>query len=419
MSALSKKWFLMSWPLWVFVALFKLGGSVFYTALPALGEQVFPLWIVGLFVGGSSFVQLLLDIPAGVMLDHFGYTRVLKIASGILSLGGLLLILFGNSVWTYPLLIVVSGCGWLFFGPGVDAYTLGIAPVAKAGRYLGIKQSVGSVGGLIGTILFTALLVAPVSMLGVAIFVPLVCAMGVASFLKKEPRHPSDEQRLEAVEGMPRKLYFKKVLKAMHTLNPASGLLAFSAFASAVFYGAIWFVIPLYLQSQADVGALQFGLGIFDVAVILCGGLVGKLADSKDKQFYVFIGLFVSALAGTIMGFNLDAWFLLFGFIASVGDEMASVSLWSWMNQLNKDRAHHGLIASFIGFAQDIGWVVGPILAGVLYGRIGASWTIFCGCVLVYISWLVSALIVKKSVVSLFYSALPPLQRPPHATQRD
>jgi MFS family permease len=163
----------------------------------------------------------------------------------------------------------------------------------------------------------------------------------------------------------------------------------------------------------------QLGLGMFDVAVILCGGLIGRLADTRNKRLSIFLGLILFAVSSSLIGFYLNAWFLVFGFVASVGDELSSVSLWSWMNQLNRDHAHDGLVASVIGLFQDVGWAVGPVLAGCVYSRIGPSWTIMVGAGFVCVSWLVSSVVLQRGIRSIFHSPLLPSTRPHRYSHKD
>ena len=59
-------------PFWLFLTFFKFAGGLHYTMLSPLGEKLFPLWLVGLMIGISAFLQLLLDIPAGYVLDKYG-----------------------------------------------------------------------------------------------------------------------------------------------------------------------------------------------------------------------------------------------------------------------------------------------------------------------------------------------------------
>ncbi len=419
MPVLSRHWFISSLPLWLYIVLYKTGGSLYYTALPVLGERILPLWLVGCLIGAASLLQLMLDVPAGFALDRFGYTRLLRLTSFILSLGGLVLVLFGLQTWTFLLLILISGLGWLLFGPGVDAYALAIAPRVRAGRFIGMRRSMSSLGVVLATGLFTILLPTSNRFMGMVILGLLASATLVAFFLKKEPS-TKNEIKVDTHHYYIHRTFLKETLRAFRRLNPASGLLAFSGFAGAIFYGIIWFVLPLYLQQLVTAaGPIQYGLAIFDVTVIICGGLIGRLADSRYKKFFVFIGLFVFAAFSTLVGFHLNGWFLLFGFIAAVGDELSCVSLWSWMNELNPSHAQNGIIASVIALAQDLGWVIGPVLAGVAYFRIGPSWTILLGASFIAVSWIISTIVLQRHTGSLFYRPFALTDNPPHYPHKD
>ena len=59
-----KQIFWKFFPFWIFLIFFKFGGGLHYSLLSQLGEKFLPLWLVGILIGGSSFVQLLLDVPA-------------------------------------------------------------------------------------------------------------------------------------------------------------------------------------------------------------------------------------------------------------------------------------------------------------------------------------------------------------------
>ncbi len=399
--------------------LFKVGGVLSFSALPILGEQVMPIWLVGVLIGGESLVQLLLDVPAGFLLDRFGYKRLLCLTSLFIVAMGSVLWFFGLSQWTYVVMILLGGFGWLFFGPGVDAYALSVAPRAQTGRYMGMRRASNSLGATIGTVLLTLLLLQPTSIMGMAIALPALCAAIVVLFLRREKTSVHAEIKIETQHYYIRRTFLKETILAIKKLNPASGMLALSGFASATFYAVVWFVLPLFLKDLAHPGVLQFGLTIFDVTVILCGGLIGKLADSRNKRLYVFLGLLVFATFGMLTGFSLNGWFLVFGFMASVGDELSCVSLWAWMNHLNRDHAHDGLIASVISFFQDVGWVIGPVLAGFAYSKIGASYTMLVGSSFVFLSWMVSAIVLRRNITSVFHSSLPASLKPHRYAHKD
>lgn len=417
--ASSKSWLLAGLPLWLYIVFFKIGGGIYFSALPILGERVFPVWLVGLLVGASSLVQLVLDVPAGFLLDRYGYARFLRLGSFALACGGILLLIADVTKVSYILIILLSGLGWLFFAPGVDAYVLATAPSAEAGRFVAFRRIASSVGSVIGTVVFAFLLLQSASILGAMIAIFLLIATGTAFFLKS--RHPSvhKEKKIETHHYYIHRTYLTETLRSMKRLNPASGMLAFSSFAAASFYGMMWFIFPLVLAHIGAPGALHFGLSIFEGAVIVCGGLVGRIADTAHDAFVVFIGLLLFATFGTLLGFSFNGWFLVFGFIASVGDELSCVSLWAWLNRLNHEHVHDGLVAAVVNFFEDLGWVVGPILAGVLYEWVGASWTMVIGSSFILLNLLVSSVILKRGGYAFFHTHRPSSIKPHRYAHKD
>lgn len=412
----SQSWFVANLPLWLYITLFKAGGWLYFITLPGFGERVFPVWIVGLCIGAASLFQLFLDVPAGLLLDRWGYARLLRFSSLSLMMGGVILSLFGLHTWTYLSFIFFSGIGWLFFGPGVDAYTLRIAPRTYTGRFMSIRRLTSSLGAVIGATLFTFLLNKPPQTIGIVIATILACATIVGALLKKEPRRTQPQEPIEKL-SVTHPHIFARALHTIKALNPASSMLIFSGFAAATFYGIVSFVIPLHLKDAVHAGPLQFALSIFDLTVILCGGFIGRLADSNRKRLFVFLGLCLFALSSTFMSLNLNSWFLVFGFMASVGDELLTISLWSWLNHLNHDHAHDGLIASIVALFQDLGWVMGPIIAGFAYTRLGASQTILLGAGVVCISWAINSIALRNATSSILHSppsALPVLHHDRH-----
>ena len=103
--------------------MFKTAACIHFNMLSPFGERVLPIWIVGLVIGGASLLQLLLDIPAGLIMDRFGYRRFLKVTTIIFIIAALPLALKLNT-WTYVFTVISGGFGWLFFGPGSNAYAI-------------------------------------------------------------------------------------------------------------------------------------------------------------------------------------------------------------------------------------------------------------------------------------------------------
>jgi MFS family permease len=207
----------------------------------------------------------------------------------------------------------------------------------------------------------------------------------------------------------------KNVLSSMRRLNPASGMLMLLSFSAAMFYAFIWFVVPLVIaQQQANAGVMAIGLAIFDLTVVLLGYALGTLADRMDKRALVFFGLLIFSIFGVLLGLNFGWLFIFFGFLATVGDEMAEISLWSWMHHLDKDHTSDGTVSAVISFSEDVGWTLGPVVAGILYTLIGPELSIAFGAIPLFIVWLIYYAFVHRhafSTVPLVVHPRRPLRR--------
>ncbi|MFA6602026.1 MAG: MFS transporter [Candidatus Paceibacterota bacterium] len=380
-------------PFWMFMLFYKFAGAVHYSLISPYGERLLPLWIVGLLMGGSSVIQLLLDVPAGRIMDRFGYLKFLKITTFLFLLAGLFL-LFGLNEFTYYGSLLLATFGWLFFGPGNIAYALAKAPAGQAGRFISTKDTFSSIGVVLSSASLPLILVLPPQIVGWILTVFFILSLAFLYW------SPADEQSKRA--PLPAESFYKKreplgkVIKALGRLNPASGMLLLSGISSGIFYGTIWFVIPLVILTHASSGLLGLGLGIFDFSIVVLGYVLGTLADRANKRSLVFFGLLTFALAGILVSFNLSWLFLLFGFIATAGDELASLALWSWLHTLDKKHANDGAISGVINLFSDLGWAIGPIMAGFLYVLVGPSWTILVGALPAALVWIIYEFLMHK-----------------------
>lgn len=387
MSTHIKNLFIKFAPFWIFLVLYKLGGGLHYSLISPLGERILPVWIVGFLMGAGSIIQLILDVPAGHLLDRFGYLKLLKFTTFIFLFAGIAL-LFNFSLTIYLISLLAATFGWLFFGPGVNAYILSHAPKADAGKFISLRDTFGSVGVFLSAAILWLVLTLDTKQIGLIILATMLLSMLGLYF------SPKDTKSVHAIEKIPthhyyiRRHYIQNILKILGKLNPASTMLLFLGLTSSIFYGIIWFVVPLMIAKQASSGLLSLGLGIFDLAIVVMGFLLGTLADRGNKRTMVFFGLLLFAISGIFLGFNFGWLFLIFGFLATTGDEMAGIALWSWLHSLDHEHAGDGLVAGAINLAQDLGWAIGPIMAGILYTLVGPSWTIAIGAILVFTTWI-------------------------------
>lgn len=375
-------------PFWLFVLFFKFGAGLHYTLLSTLGSQVLPIWIVGLCIGGASLLQLIFDVPTGYLLDRIGYMRLLRLGTFVFVLGAAVLF-FGLTPATFLATLVLSEFGWLIFGPGADAYVLSKVPAHASGTYLGFFHAVLAAGIVLASAVLAVVLESGIPIIAGTLFSILFIAF-VFSWNTPDEASATRGKRNARHQHILRRHVFRNAFAAFKSLNPASTLLVLQNLSSSIFYGAIWFTVPLILVNQAQSGLLGLSLGVFDLAVVLLGSFLGKLADRYNQKRLVLAGLLLFALAGSAIGFHLDVWFIVLGFLATAGDEMSSVSLWTWLDRLDAKHTDDGLVSGTIVLFEDLGWTIGPALAGVLFASTSPTWTITLCALPIFFTWMAS-----------------------------
>ena len=398
-------------PFWIFMIFFKFGGGLHYTLLSPLGEKVLPLWVVGLLMGAGSIIQLLLDVPAGHILDRFGYRRFLKITTFIF-LFAAVCFMFGFTRETYIISLIISTFGWLFWGPGVNAYILSHTPKESAGRFISLRDVSGSIGIVLSSAVLPFVLLLSPQYMGAILFVLLGISLVMLFFSPKDTVSVHAEIKIPTHYRYIRRSPFFSTIKAIKRLSPASSMLMLLELSGAIFYGIIWFSVPLVIAHQADSTLLGIGLAIFDFSIVVLGFLLGSLADRTNKRTMVFFGLLLFSVSGMFLGFNFGWLFIIFGFLATTGDEMTGIALWSWLHSLDKQHDQDGAISGVINLSSDLGWAIGPMVAGVLYTLIGPSWTILIGAIPIFVVWIFYQLVLRRRHIHL--PSIFPLPVKPH-----
>lgn len=381
-------------PFWLFLVLFKTGASFHYSLMSLFGERVLPVWIVGILIGLSSSIQLILDVPAGFLLDKYGYKKLLKVTT-ILFVISVVFLLAGLDKWTYLLTLFLSCFGWLFFGPGVNAYVLSHSPKDKPGEFIPFRDTFESIGVVLSSGLFIFLLLLPVQISAIVILFFLILSYVSLSFSPKDVYKVGEIEKIPTHNHYIKRQYLNKVIMAIGKLNPASLMLLLKNFSSAIFYAMVWFVVPLEIVKNES-KFMALGLGVFDLAIVITGFWLGKLADKTNKKILVFLGLLIFSITAMFLGFNFGIMFLVLGFIATTGDELSSISLWLWLNTLDRKHDEDGLISGVINLFNDLGWTIGPMMAGVLYSTIGPEWTIAVGGMFIFVVWVIYSFVIGK-----------------------
>ena len=126
------------------------GRSGRQTVLPLFADAHIGLGegAIGLVFALMAGMNLLLIIPAGMMIDRVGVKATI-LPSALLSLVGFSLVAATDTVLPFVLATMVLGVGSGLLGPAPAAYAAQIAPADRRGAAMGLFRSLGDVGFVI------------------------------------------------------------------------------------------------------------------------------------------------------------------------------------------------------------------------------------------------------------------------------
>lgn len=358
-------------PFWVFILLFKSAAVLHYSLIGVFGLQVLPLWAVGLATGGTTFLQLICDIPAGKLIDRYG-ARFTLFFSTAFFLAAIVPLFFGLTPLTYFLTLLFSGIGWLFFTPSIGAYILAVTPEKIMGKTTGIQQTAEGIGGILATIGIASILSMSVPSIALILSYPMIGAGIILWFIWK-PKQYVMRSAWHHNRANAALTHHRTLLRIFRSMTPAAPLLLAWSFAISFYYGIIWLVLPVSIAT----GLLDipgYSLSVFESSMLITGFAIGNLVDKvKNRARLILIGLFACIIILTFLSSTTAGMFAVFAFLFSISDELITVSLWSWLEKLDQRHDEDGVVAGTITLADDLGWTLGPVAGSILLANLGPN----------------------------------------------
>ena len=358
-----------------------------------LPSTVVALGLVSLFMDVSSeMIHALLPVfvlsTLGASASVFGIIEgvaeasvmLVKLVSGSLSdrlrrRKGLALVGYGLAALTKPLFALAGTVGVLFaarlldrIGKGIrgaprDALIADVTPQEHRGAAYGLRQSLDSVGALVGPLLAAALMTVEDDIREVYTWaiVPALCSVAVLWLGVREPPlpgprapRPSKSGRAR-IGGLGRRFFLVAAIGAVFTLARASE----------------GFLILRAVELQAPVALAPLVLGGMNLVYALVSYPAGRLGDSVDKRRVLALAAVVLAVADWVLATATSLEVALLG-----------VGLWGCHLGLSQ-----GLLAALVAeaapedargtafgvfnFATGVSTLISSLLAGVLWDRGG------------------------------------------------
>jgi MFS family permease len=134
-------------------------------------------------------------------------------------------------------------------------------------------------------------------------------------------------------------------------------------------------------------------LGIYELMTIFCAALMGYIADKYDWKFLHILGWILAICGVVVMSlFPTVLMLILSGAIVGIGNNMFSESAHHALEKYDIDHAEDGAFMALSAIARESGYMVSPIVCGILYGTYGfqaallfcATCVVLIGCLMIW-----------------------------------
>jgi DHA1 family multidrug resistance protein-like MFS transporter len=335
--------------------------------LPAFAADLGALpELIGVIVAASTLTGVFFKLPSGALSDVLGRKRMMLLGALFFAVPPFFYLLVRDP-WSLLTLRFVHGFATAIFSPVASAYVAGLAATGRGAR-MGWFSSANDAGATAGPLLggFLLYFTASYSVTYVAVGILGGLTLLVVFLLPDVGALPPQSKSLgeRAVE-------LRKGLSEVLRTPPiflAAGIEAVMYLG----YGAFLGFLPIYAKAA--------GLNDAQIAVVLGAQLIlamaakpaaGRLSDRIGRLPVIATGLLLCAAALPLI-FRGESWtaFLLSAPVLGLGVGAVTPVTNALIADIASAR-NLGAAMGVFGTVWDIGEAAGPIIAGLLIGRLG------------------------------------------------
>jgi MFS family permease len=372
------------WALGFVSLLMDVSSELIHSLLPvfmftALGISAFT---IGVIEGAAEATALIVKVFSGALSDWWGKRKPLAVMG------------YGLGALSKPLFAIAGGAGLVVaarlidrVGKGIrgaprDALVADLAPPEIRGAAFGLRQSLDTVGAFLGPLLAMGLMLLWAddfrAVFWVAV-IPAFLAVALLLFGVQEPERHQDGKRVNPI----RRENLRRLPTAYWWVVGIGAVFTLARFSEA------------FLVLRVQSGGLP--LALVPLVLIVMNGVYaaaaypfGKLADSVSHTTLLGWGLAVLILADAALALDGHwsvAWFgvvlwglhlaMTQGLLAAMIADTAPVDL-------------RGTAYGFFNLASGLAMLLASVLAGLLWDRLGASFTFIAGGVFALLALLAS-----------------------------
>jgi MFS family permease len=353
--------------------LMDISSEMIHSLLPlfmvtTLGASAFA---VGLVEGLAESTALIVKIFSGAFSDYLGKRK------GVAVFG------YAMGALTKPLFAVASTTGMVLtarlldrVGKGIrgaprDALVADIAPPNMRGASFGLRQSLDTVGAFLGPLLAVGLMLLWANDFRTVFWVaviPGLMAVALLFFGVREPEQHKTTKRTNPI----RRENLKRLGAQYWWVVCIGAIFTLARFSEA-------FLVLRAQQVGVPIALVPLVMVAMNVVYALSAYPFGKLSDRMNHKDLLALGLIVLIAADLILA-NSDHWVVLLLGVALWGIHMGiTQGLLATMVAGTAPTDLRGTAYGFFNLVSGLAMLLASVLAGLLWDRLGASFTFYAG----------------------------------------
>ena len=363
------------WILGFVSLLMDISSEMIHSLLPlfmvgALGTSAL---MVGVIEGLAESTALIVKVFSGALSDYLGKRKGLALFG--YALGALTKPLFAIAPTTGIVLTarLLDRVGKGIRGAPRDALVADIAPPEMRGAAFGLRQSLDTVGAFLGPLLAVGLMLLWANdfraVFWVAV-VPGLLAVGLLLFGVREPQRHVGERRSNPI----RRDKLKRLGASYWWVVGLGAMFTLARFSEA-------FLVLRAQQGGIPVALVPLVMVAMNLVYAACAYPFGKLSDRMSHTKLLALGLVVLIAADLVLAID-DQWPTVMAGVALWGVHMGMTQ--GLLATMVADTAPvdlRGTAYGFFNLMSGLAMLVASVVAGLLWDRLGASFTFYAGAV--------------------------------------
>lgn len=354
---------------------------IMYTLLPVIFFEIRGATWAGVAIMLMTMLQILLFWPlAANLVDTYGAKKMLYSYIGFFIIGALLRSsiyhvddIFWKSVLAIGMILCFAAWFWSRF---VDVYTLRVSPRNKIGISFGILVTLAWLWRFIGTLLQPSLISDATQIYAPWILIGCMLIFGIALLFVKSDLQLNFSTLFNKKEGVEQRIRtslfsvlgtykntFYRGWRFIHRCRHFPLIPLSISLFEGLYFGSLWFIIPLYLAAHPDFISSGLEIGIYEIISVCVAVAFGYLAD-KGKSTRNVIIWWIGVLVGVwILYFHPSVTVLVtVGIIIGLSNNLLYATGQHILAKNDVDHENDGAYAQTRNIIANIGYMFMPVL---------------------------------------------------------